>query len=340
VLAILIGLATPFGSFVKESVMNVTKSLGDKVLSNLDIDITDRPGGNSGGGNSGESGGSDPSVPDDPGDPGDPGDPSDPGDNNDNEDPEPSDPGFGEPVTGWDISETNAYDVRMTFCRTAEEEENEDKSYSGTVHITGTGRMHAQVYCYLLDIDVYVGQILEYYKEKNGYNYRAEYDTTTDNFMIAFSSLKIYVDDESAGAQNGSELDWETGGFGVNLADDSLKKYNPKVLIVDEGVTNISDRAFYGMRMHTVKLPSTLKEIGAGAFMYDFSLQNIELPEGLETIGEGAFKYCTFVNNITIPESVTYIAADAFDTSAIIRGAAGSYAETWANANGYTFKAI
>lgn len=66
-----------------------------------------------------------------------------------------------------------------------------------------------------------------------------------------------------------------------------------------------------------------------------------EIPDGVNTIVDSAFADCTELTSVTIPESVTTIEEDAFDGSLLtnINGEPGSYAETYANENGYTFNA-
>lgn len=58
----------------------------------------------------------------------------------------------------------------------------------------------------------------------------------------------------------------------------------------------------------------------------------------MKTIGKWGFEACAFTS-IDIPESVTSIDANAFDSTPLknINGVAGSYAETFAKENGYTF---
>lgn len=69
------------------------------------------------------------------------------------------------------------------------------------------------------------------------------------------------------------------------------------------------------------------------------SLTSITLPETLTTIESEAFSRLDKLKSIRIPKSVTSIAADAFDECALknIDGVAGSYAETFAKENGYSF---
>lgn len=66
----------------------------------------------------------------------------------------------------------------------------------------------------------------------------------------------------------------------------------PKEVIILEGVTNISDKAFYKCD----------------------SLTHVTIPNSVTNIGEYAFNYCN-LNEITIPNSVTYIGRYAFSNT-------------------------
>lgn len=87
-------------------------------------------------------------------------------------------------------------------------------------------------------------------------------------------------------------------------------------------------------------LPKDLITIQAQAFM-GINARCITIPNGAKSIGSKAFANCAELLQIHIPESVTSIAADAFDglrkNGFIIIGDPGSYAETYAAANGYVF---
>ena len=81
-------------------------------------------------------------------------------------------------------------------------------------------------------------------------------------------------------------------------------------------VTKIADYAFsgYGQRVAhmRLRLPLTLKEIGAYAFYECSSLEKLELPDGLEKIGSYAFGRCLSLSCVDIPDSVTSLATYAF----------------------------
>lgn len=116
------------------------------------------------------------------------------------------------------------------------------------------------------------------------------------------------------------------------VADYSISM--PKEVIILEGVTNISDKAFYNCDSLTnVTIPNSVKEIGSFAFcdcslnkvtipdgvthisMHAFdgtNLSEIEIPDGVTSIGNSAFNYCTNLSVVKLPASVTRIDSSAF----------------------------
>ena len=116
-----------------------------------------------------------------------------------------------------------------------------------------------------------------------------------------------------------------------------------KEIDIPEGVTSIESAAFDDCSsLKSIKLPSTLKSIGPGAFSDCSSLETIVIPEGITKIQGETFSGCTSLTSVTVPESISMIHNDIFRDTALktIYGVAGSYAETYANNNGYTFIAI
>ena len=65
-------------------------------------------------------------------------------------------------------------------------------------------------------------------------------------------------------------------------------------------------------RFNTVTLPSTLIEIGEGAFRACHFFGEIVLNEGLQKIGDCAFNSCVVLETITIPSTVTELGNFAF----------------------------
>ena len=106
-----------------------------------------------------------------------------------------------------------------------------------------------------------------------------------------------------------------------------------------DGVTEIQQVAFQGCNQITsVTIPNTITKLPKDAFALCTKLNKATLPETLTEIGQWAFQY-TALTDITIPESVTAIDKQAFENSLLknINGVSGSYAETFAKENGYTF---
>ena len=70
--------------------------------------------------------------------------------------------------------------------------------------------------------------------------------------------------------------------------------------------------AFGGMAITTVKLPSSLKMIGKGAFADCNRLTNVTFPATLDSIGDYAFASCTALQTVTLPANVVKVGRGAF----------------------------
>lgn len=68
--------------------------------------------------------------------------------------------------------------------------------------------------------------------------------------------------------------------------------------------TEIGERAFANSKIHSVKLPTTLKKINDQAFIYS-TVSEINFPEGLYYIGESAFQG-TELDSIFLPHTLCY----------------------------------
>lgn len=98
-----------------------------------------------------------------------------------------------------------------------------------------------------------------------------------------------------------------------------------------------------------VVIPNTVKSIGTGA-LFELSIERLTFPDTVTELGDEIAMNCS-IKEVVIPASVTKISSRAFVGGAgseslgwptyglTIHGAAGSFAETWANGHGHTFVA-
>ena len=78
-------------------------------------------------------------------------------------------------------------------------------------------------------------------------------------------------------------------------------------------VTSVAPGSFYyGYRMTSIVLPSTINEIGTYAFFECISLTDVVIPDGVKDINYCTFGNCHSLLSVTIPSSVTWIAQNAF----------------------------
>ena len=134
---------------------------------------------------------------------------------------------------------------------------------------------------------------------------------------------------------------------------------------IGNGATSIGISAFARCsRLTSISIPDTVQTIGNFAFQQCASLAELEIPSGVTVIGNrtfsacgsltsisipvtvtsiesAAFKFCANLAEVNIPASVTEIADDAFDgcDRLTIRGASGSYAQTYASNKNIPFVA-
>ena len=111
-------------------------------------------------------------------------------------------------------------------------------------------------------------------------------------------------------------------------------------ITIPDGVTSLGDSVFYDCDALTdVKLGAGITTIPASAFRHCDALEQLTVPRRVTAIKDNAFKDSVKFSSITIPRSVTSISANAFSylDKLTIYGVAGTYAETFANANSIKF---
>ena len=133
---------------------------------------------------------------------------------------------------------------------------------------------------------------------------------------------------------------------------ETIKK-NAKKIVIEEGVTTISNDAFMAMKsVESVELPNSLKKIGEHAFYYCKGLKNVVVPKSVTIIGNQAF-FNAELDSVTInnPNCEIYDTAGTFATMLssdvgqyyvypTIYGYKDSTAETYAKLFGYEFEEI
>lgn len=129
----------------------------------------------------------------------------------------------------------------------------------------------------------------------------------------------------------------------VTLGEDILVAYKGKggAVTVPDGIRIIST-AFAGKRGITeIKLPRSLKFIGASAFEGCTDLVSVDIPGGVDSIGNNAFANCTLLTDIYIPFDVTYLGDNIFagcSASLAVLCPEGSPAESYCKEYGINFK--
>ena len=87
-------------------------------------------------------------------------------------------------------------------------------------------------------------------------------------------------------------------------------------VVIDSGVTNIGDYAFYGFNnLSEINIPDRVTKIGDDAFEGCGKLTAIDIPNEVTDIGAYAFNGCSSLTRIDIPSKVTYIGSYAFSNS-------------------------
>ena len=102
---------------------------------------------------------------------------------------------------------------------------------------------------------------------------------------------------------------------GIFLIEDGvLTEYSGELadVAVPEGTEEIADYLFCDhTELVSVKLPSTLRSIGASAFEGS-GIREIDVPRGVTHIGEDAFYDCASLESVALPASLTEIADNLF----------------------------
>ena len=89
--------------------------------------------------------------------------------------------------------------------------------------------------------------------------------------------------------------------------------YFIKTIVIEDGITSISDGAFSGCTsLESITIPDSVTSIGDNAFTHCALLKSITIPDSVTSIGKWAFESCESLNSVTLSKNVTSIGFKAF----------------------------
>ena len=92
-------------------------------------------------------------------------------------------------------------------------------------------------------------------------------------------------------------------------------KGNERRVIIPEGVTKISEKAFIHSDLISVTMANTVEAIEREAFAANFGLNEVDL-KNVKTIGDSAFEW-TDIHTVVLPETLEYIGKGVFEYTGI-----------------------
>ena len=172
-----------------------------------------------------------------------------------------------------------------------------------------------------------------------GTSYSALEQSITDDDSMSDSYLRLintyynlhnkYYGELTKTVDSGTtdEMNWSLNGKGTltisgkgdmkyyYYSDRPWHKYKDKIkkVVVEDGITSISSKAFYDCSNLTeVSIANTVTNIESSAFSNCTSLKSISFPSNVTKLGNNVLTNCTSLEDINIPGSVTEIGNYAF----------------------------
>lgn len=84
-------------------------------------------------------------------------------------------------------------------------------------------------------------------------------------------------------------------------------------LTMPNTITKIGDNAFKSSKLNSIKLPSSLTEIGKSAFYYCSKLTEIDVPDSVTKVGSSAFAICSSLQTASLGSGVASVPDSAFN---------------------------
>ena len=139
------------------------------------------------------------------------------------------------------------------------------------------------------------------------------------------SDMVIYVNDEKYPGVYSAKDKWQYGDCFDKLWRFDIPSYITRIddycfngcdelvsLTLPEGLKEIGDECFHGIRVSELKIPSTVTQFGKECFSDCYKLRSINIPNGITKITQMCFRFCSSLTSITIPDSVLEIDSYAF----------------------------
>ena len=102
------------------------------------------------------------------------------------------------------------------------------------------------------------------------------------------------------------------------IDDEAFYNSNLNNVIFNDGLETIGKLAFSFAHLKVLNLPTSVTEIGEGAFAGNF-FTSVSIPNNVTTIKKSTFSWCSNLERIDIGKKVTNIEKDAFTYSPNIR---------------------
>ncbi len=116
------------------------------------------------------------------------------------------------------------------------------------------------------------------------------------------------VDTDGVLTISGEGRMWNSNGFA------HWNPYMVKSVIIEDGVTNIGDKAFYGCgALTSIEFPDSVTSIGKCAFQYCTSLTSLEFPDTVKRVESVAFADCASLTTVDLGDGVTRVSGYAFE---------------------------